>query len=314
MIIRHDFPDIHWLKHQIDRRFNSPPITRAERTLNGWPTVLLHVNTPQTFRQGIRGPFSLFYNLAGASQVTVDGYSAAVRPGFFFLTNEAQTYDLEVPDFAETFNIHFGEQLMGEVQQYLAHKLPYILDHPVFEKERPFLFFNRIYPQSPAIRRLISQIHYQSQHHDLDPIWLEEQLYELLLSILILTQKDQQSIDQLPLLKQSTRAEIFKRLSLAVDLIYATYDQKVTLDELAACAYFSKFHFLRLFKVAFGQSPYQFISAIRIDKAKEWLRFTDWPIHLIAIRIGMENTSSFSRLFCQKTGVYPSTFRDQYRK
>lgn len=314
MIIRHDFPDIHWLKHQIKRRFNSPPPKKDQRATNGWPTVLLHVNTPQTYRQGIIGPFSLFYNLAGTSRVRVEDHSAAIRPGFFFLTNEAQTYDLEIPDFAETFNIHFGEQLMGEVQQYLAYKLPYILDHPVFENECPFLFFNRLYPQSPAIRRLISQIHYRSQHRDLDPIWLEEQLYELLLLILILTQQDQRSIDHLPLLKQSTRAEIFKRLSLAVDLIYATYDQKLTLDELAACAYFSKFHFLRLFKVAFGQSPYQFISAIRIDKAKEWLRFTDWPVHLIAVRIGMENTSSFSRLFCQKTGVYPSAFRDQYRK
>lgn len=106
MIIRHDFPDIHWLKHQIERRFSSLPPSRDKTALKGWPTVLLHVNTPQTYRQGIRGPFSLFYNLAGTSRVSVDGYSAAVRPGFFFLTNEAQTYDLEIPDFAETFNIH----------------------------------------------------------------------------------------------------------------------------------------------------------------------------------------------------------------
>lgn len=314
MILRHDFPDIHWLKHQIDRRFKKLAISQNKAASGGWPTVLLHVKTQQTYRQGIRGPFSLFYNLQGTSRIRVDGYSVAVRPGFFFLTNEDQTYDLEIPDFAETFNIHFGEQLVSEVQTYLAQRLPYILDHPLFENERPLLFFNRIYPQSPAIRQLIGQIHYQSQINDLDPIWLEEKLYELLLCLLLLTHKDQLKIDQLPLHKQSTRAEVFKRLSLAVDLIYATYDQTITLEELAASAYFSKFHFLRLFKMAFGQSPYQFISAIRIAKAKEWLRYTDWPIHLIALNIGLENTSSFSRLFCQKTGIYPSEFRKQYRK
>ncbi|MBX2874116.1 MAG: AraC family transcriptional regulator [Saprospiraceae bacterium] len=311
MIIRHDFPDIVWLKKQIDRRF-APPIKPGSSQAVGWPTVLLNVKSRADFRGGVKGPFSLFYNVNGQSRVSVASKSVALRPGFFFLTNASQTYDLEIPASAETFNIHFGEQFLEEILE--SCRFPQALDQNWRTKTRPYYVYNRLYPQNPQLHQLILGIRAQERTGFIDPLWLEEQLYAILCNILTLSQQDFTSMEQLPVMKTSSREEIFRRLSLAVDLIYAQFDQPLSLEELAQCALFSKFHFLRLFKVAFGQSPHQFITQVRLQKAKEWLQHTDWPIHLIAHSIGLENTSSFSRLFYQKTGIYPTPFRDMVRK
>lgn len=311
MIIRHDFPDIVWLKKQIDRRFIAP-INATPKTPMGWPTVLLNVNSRADYRAGIKGPFSLFYNLAGQSRLSVDSKTVALRPGFFFLTNASQTYDLEIPASAETFNIHFGEQFLEEVLE--SCRFPQELDQNWRVKARPYYVYNRLYPQSPQLHELILAIRAKERDSFLDPLWLEEKLYAILCVILSISHKDFQNMQQLPAMKASSREEIFRRLSLAVDLIYAQFDQPLNLDDLAQCSFFSKFHFLRLFKVAFGKSPHQFITQVRIQKAKEWLQYTDWPIHFIAESIGLENTSSFSRLFYQKTGIYPTPFRSMVRK
>lgn len=312
MIIRHDFPDLLWLKKQIETRFQLANPTATTTGLQGWPTVLLNVKSKADFRGGIKGPFSLFYNLAGESAVRVDQKQATLLPGFFFLTNATQTYDLEIPTAAETFNIHFGEQFLEEIHSSI--QFPEQLDRDWQTKESPYHVYNRVYPQNARLKSLIRAIHQQEQSDFLDPLWLEEQLYYILCNVLSISQQDFLRIQQLPALKSSSREEIFRRLSLAVDFIYAHFDQPLSLEELARNACFSKFHFLRLFKAAFGSSPHQFITAVRIQKAKEWLCHTDWPIHLIASQIGLENTSSFSRLFRQKTGYYPTPFRDQMRK
>lgn len=311
MIIRHDFPDIIWLKKQIDQRFASPNNGKPLGS-TGWPTVLLNVRSSTDYRGGIKGPFSLFYNLNGQSRIGLESKSVDLRPGFFFLTNASQIYDLEIPTSAETFNIHFGEQFLEEILE--SYRIPQELDQDWRIKGYPYHVYNRLYPENPQLHRLILSIQKKESEGFIDPLWLEEQLYAILCLILSISQEDFNRMNLLPAMKTSSREEIFRRLSLAVDLIYAQFDQALSLEELARCAFFSKFHFLRLFKAAFGQSPHQFITQLRIQKAKDWLAHTDWPIHLIAHSIGLENTSSFCRLFHQKTGLYPSPFRMMTQK
>jgi len=75
--------------------------------------------------------------------------------------------------------------------------------------------------------------------------------YRVLLLDEIKIKKIQQ---QLPSLKSSTRKEIMRRLMVATDYIYTFYDRKLSLEELAQACCLSKFHFLRLFKIAFGKT------------------------------------------------------------
>jgi len=117
------------------------------------------------------------------------------------------------------------------------------------------------------------------------------------------------AVQQLPPVKQSTKIELYKRLSYSMDYIHSGFCRAIELNTLAATACLSKYHFLRLFKLAYGLSPHQYIQQLRLEKAKQLLQDGSLAINDIADTLGFENSQSFSRLFFQRAGVYPSQYR-----
>jgi LacI family transcriptional regulator len=67
----------------------------------------------------------------------------------------------------------------------------------------------------------------------------------------------------------------------------------------------------RRFKAAFGRTPKAEILAIRIDKAKQLLAETDWPLKQIAERCGFHSEKYFGDAFFAKVGQRPGRYRRQ---
>jgi AraC family transcriptional regulator len=83
------------------------------------------------------------------------------------------------------------------------------------------------------------------------------------------------------------------------------------LDQLAAQARLSKFHFHRLFKRAVGVSPSRYHINLRMDEAKRLLRETKKSVVDVALDVGYANPSHFAQLFRRETGLSPSDYRRQ---
>ena len=141
------------------------------------------------------------------------------------------------------------------------------------------------------------------------PLEEEETLYGMLILLLKNDTRIGELSKKIPAVKNSTREEVFKRLIASVDYIHSHYDKDVTLAELAAVSCLSKFHFLRLFKEAFGRTPYQFIIEVKVRRAISLLRDSRLSIRDISKSLGQPDPSTFSRLFRKHVGVYPSQFR-----
>lgn len=108
--------------------------------------------------------------------------------------------------------------------------------------------------------------------------------------------------------KQSTRVNLYKRLATAKDWMennYASADLGVAAD----IAMLNTQHFLRHFKQAFGTTPHQYLTDIRINKAGELLEATDLPVTAICQQVGFESLASFSTLFKKRFGASPSFYR-----
>ncbi len=100
------------------------------------------------------------------------------------------------------------------------------------------------------------------------------------------------------------------RIRLARTLIDMRYDSGVTLDELARTAGFSPFHFIRIFRHVYKQTPHECIVARRIEQAKYLLRASTMPITEICFEIGFQSVGSFSALFRKAAGLSPSSYRE----
>jgi AraC family transcriptional regulator len=142
----------------------------------------------------------------------------------------------------------------------------------------------------------------------------DEQLdeeFSLLMEALLRNQYDTQFyIDKLPALKHTTRVELYKRLVRARDFIESSFTEEIPLTRIANEAYLSPHHFLRQFKLLFGKTPHQYVTAKRLGYAVELLEDNTYSISDICSRVGFESLGSFSWMFKRKFGVSP----DQYRK
>jgi len=100
----------------------------------------------------------------------------------------------------------------------------------------------------------------------------------------------------------------FRRLLRARDAIHARYPQALRLQDLAREAALSPFHFLRLFRAAFGETPHQYLPRVRIEAAKKLL-LADAPVTDVCFDVGFQSLGSFSALFARRVGSPPSAFR-----
>jgi len=100
-----------------------------------------------------------------------------------------------------------------------------------------------------------------------------------------------------------------RRVRRAVELMHARLDRELPLEELAAAAYLSPFHFARLFKKATGASPHAYLAALRIERAQQLLASTDLSVTEIGSRVGYQSPSHFGKAFRQATGLTPRAFR-----
>jgi AraC family transcriptional regulator len=107
-----------------------------------------------------------------------------------------------------------------------------------------------------------------------------------------------------------TRAGLVdRRVRRAVELMHAHMERELPLEELAAAAYLSPFHFARLFKKVTGASPHAYLAALRIERARSLLATTDASVTEIAARVGYSSSSHFTKAFRQSTGLAPRAFR-----
>ena len=99
--------------------------------------------------------------------------------------------------------------------------------------------------------------------------------------------------------------------AIPADWMAENFAEEFNLDQLAAQAGLSKFHFHRLFKSAVGVSPSRYLLTLRMDEARRLLRETKKSVVEIALDVGYTNPSHFAQLFRRETGLSPSDYRRQ---
>jgi AraC family transcriptional regulator len=312
-MIFHEFPDLTWLKSQIAQGFNNR-LGWGNLPLDseGFPSVIIHTKVRQCFRPEIKGPFSFFLNLRGNSLCRVERQTTRIDEDNYFVSNRSQLYTLQVEEGSgktETFNIHFGEFFSESVLNSLVTPADKILDAGTQKQLSPVLFFNQLHRRDATFNALIKEILTSHKDTGFNKLRFEEQLTALLSYHLQQHQHIGQLINKLPPVRKATRVELYKRLSRAMDVLRAGFCGEVNLDQLAAEACLSKYHFLRLFRSAYGLSPYQYMQQLRIEKARVLLISSGMSIADLAALLGFDNSQSFSRLFYQKTGLYPTQYR-----
>jgi AraC family transcriptional regulator len=98
-----------------------------------------------------------------------------------------------------------------------------------------------------------------------------------------------------------------------LELMRARLSEDISLDELAAEAQLSPFHFARMFRQSIGVPPRVYLTRLRLEKACELLELTDLPITEIAQEVGYSSNQVFARVFIKHRRMRPSDYRRAVR-
>jgi AraC-like DNA-binding protein len=111
-------------------------------------------------------------------------------------------------------------------------------------------------------------------------------------------------------MKVPLKNEDLEKVIIAKLLVEKEFHKRYTLANLAHQVGTNEFKMKIGFRYLTQKTFHEYLTFIRIEKAKEYLEASDIPIKVIAIRIGLDRTN-FAKCFKKLTGTTPTEWRNR---
>lgn len=213
----------------------------------------------------------------------------------------------------ESLSVYLCPEFVREVLENLVTREDKLLNRAIRSNGQPIQFFEKLYPIDNFVMPVIMKMRIASNVGFEDQEWWEEQFYELLVKMLLIHRKIYKEVEKLPSIKFSTKTELYKRVWKAKEFIDSCFKESLSLSRISSEACISRYHFLRVFKEIFNETPHQYITRKRLEGAADLLSRTEMSVTQVSNEVGFDSLSSFSWLFKQRLGLSPDTFRGMFK-
>lgn len=105
------------------------------------------------------------------------------------------------------------------------------------------------------------------------------------------------------------RKQSVETINVSINFMQQHIDEMLPLQAMAQSVNLSASHFSLLFKKKTGFPPIEYFNHLKVQKACQYLLFTDLRIKEIADKLGIEDQYYFSRLFTKVMGTSPANYR-----
>jgi YesN/AraC family two-component response regulator len=116
------------------------------------------------------------------------------------------------------------------------------------------------------------------------------------------------------LVYSSQDARKVSQIRPAINYIDANHDKPMTLAEIARASHLSVSRLAHVFKEQMGITVIEYVTSVRIDRAKHLLLATDQSCTEICFEVGYNNQSYFTRTFKAVVGMTPRQFRNRNQR
>jgi AraC-like DNA-binding protein len=249
--------------------------------------------------------------LSGEEWYGIDNREVAVRSGQFLILNDDQVYSCRIPQGIDTkvLSVFFQKEFAISVFQDLHRSEDALLDDPWSAGSQIPEFFQTLHAIEPNLASRLSSLMAALDTFGYDRSRTDEYLVFLLQHLLRTYRSETCMLMQVKAIKPSTQKEIFKRLCVVKDILHSSFQESIDLSWLSEQACLSMPQLIRQFKSVYRQTPYQYLIAIRLHHAAQWLNETTMPVQEITWRCGFEDASAFCRAFRVRYGLSPERFR-----
>lgn len=266
---------------------------------------LWYNNTMLSYDPHWHSAYEMIVPIEGNYLVNVCGQTFDLAPGDIFLIPGGEPHSLKAPARGGRFIFlfEFDQILAIKGASYLASCMA-----------KPLLINRSTCPAIYAEEAdLFGRICWEYLHDDsLRDISVYSQLLTIFLNYgkYRLSSESSPSMLQLPHSSQRNYAERFEAVFDYLDRHFA---EDLTLEDAAAVAGFSKFHFSRTFKQLSGCNFYEYLCHRRIKASEALLMKPGLSISQIALQSGFSSVSTFNRTFKKLKGCTPTQYRGMFQ-
>ncbi|HTH55265.1 MAG TPA: AraC family transcriptional regulator [Cyclobacteriaceae bacterium] len=254
------------------------------------------------------GCLSIKTTIEGEEWYGVGKRNVVVRPGQFLVLNDNQTYSCRV-NHARVFSIFFKREFAAGVFRDCKAKEESSLDNPFNINMESPEFFQTLHEIDSSLQVRLSSLAAILEANGYEEDEVSEHLLYLLRHLIGVHHAEAAQVMRVNGVKPSTKAEVYKRLCLAKEVLHSSFMDELKLDTISATASLSMPQLIRQFKAVFQCTPHQYLIKLRLRHAADLLATKDEQISSITLKSGFENTSAFCRAFKAAYGVSPEVYR-----
>jgi AraC family transcriptional regulator len=268
--------------------------------------------TSEAFYCDEQSDFSIRTVTRGSEEYRLNNKTISVFPGYFLVLNDGTHYQRKIytDGPSNTFSVQFSKKFLADYNRSLVCDDAALMDMPFDGTDRPPGFHETLYPFKNDLRFNLLHLKYHFDKKVNNELLINEYLHHSLLLFYQVYHKEVLTNSRrLNFVKPCTRRELFKRLNNVKDYMISNSNQAMGIEELSKVACLSECHLYKLFKELYHCSPHQYLQKVRLNRAKNLLNDTNYPINEIVCMVGFENSSSFIRLFKKNFAVTPQNYR-----
>ena len=101
------------------------------------------------------------------------------------------------------------------------------------------------------------------------------------------------------------------QIEKSISYLHEKFGESISVEELARECGLSVYYYIKVFRAYTGQTPYDFLIDIRLQKARNLLTETDETVEAVALSVGFSESKNFIACFKKRLGITPLQFRKQ---
>lgn len=264
-------------------------------------TCLYYNNEAENYPPHWHTPFELIMPVINSYQICVGGKTLYLREGDIALICPGVIHELFAPDSGERiiFQPSFSPVSSPELDVIISFITPAVLITP------------EEYPQ--IHKRIQEQMLEIKTEYFSSNLYSEMLIQSRFLDILVAVGRNHaKTARQNFAARDNKQKEYLNKFMFISNYINEHFAENLTLEDVAALAGFSKYHFTRLFRQYADTSFYKYLNQKRIAYARTLLLDPELSVTEAAIQSGFTSQSAFLRMFKLMNGCTPSEFRKMY--
>lgn len=223
----------------------------------------------------------LLYTKSGGASIEYDNRTIELKPNSLLFISLAQRSVIKAPDTHwEIYFIHVMGSDVDEIYRAVCQYNGYLIEN----------FSEKLFVDG------ILSLYKEYKKSEIDYYTISKIIYSMLLDVV------EQS-------HPSSHNEVIQR---ALSYISQNYAKKLSLESICNQLFISKYFFVRKFHAEVGCSPKQYITKIRLEKAKYMLIHTNNSVTEIAQAVGFENEKNIYYAFKSVLGISPREYKENF--